>query len=180
MEYNLLRTRETFLKERPSKMLNMELSPRNAMHDSSHKFTVGSTLVNVGKKSATRVLQQEKMSKFCTYSEVYPESLSWGIDSGVVGTNPLPLVQGTSHGGNEKERESDRILWLQHTVVTGCSHHMRQARSSHYLWQPIVSFFNLTPWGLLADRCKNRRNYSGADSSYQQEHSHEPHPGSGF
>lgn len=27
MKYSLLRTRETFLKERPSKMLNMELSP---------------------------------------------------------------------------------------------------------------------------------------------------------
>lgn len=49
MEYNPLRTREIFLNEKPSKMLNMELSPPNACIDSSHKFTVGSTLVNVGK-----------------------------------------------------------------------------------------------------------------------------------
>lgn len=28
----------------------MELLPQNTIHDSSHKFTVGSTLANVGQK----------------------------------------------------------------------------------------------------------------------------------
>lgn len=28
---------------------------------------------------------------------------------------------------------------------------------SHYLWQPIVSFFTLTPWDPLTDRCKSRK-----------------------
>lgn len=104
MAHHPTRTRETSLKERPSKILNMGSSPRNAMHDSSHKFTVGSTLVNVGKKkkSAIGVLKQEKRSKFCTHLEMYPDSVPYMIDSGVAGTNPVPLVRRTSRTGGKR------------------------------------------------------------------------------
>lgn len=98
----------------------------------------------------------------------------------VAGTGPLPLALRANcmGGGDEKEGESNRITTgVRHTTVTDYTHHMGQAGSLRYLWQTIVSFFNLIPWGLLADRYKNR-SYNEADNLYQQEHSHKPHPGS--
>lgn len=49
--------REIFLKERFSRMLNMELLFWNVMYDFLYKFIVGSILVNVGKKCVIRVLK---------------------------------------------------------------------------------------------------------------------------
>ena len=76
----------------------------------------------------------------------------------VVGTALFPVAQWTHWMGEMRRKrkviETGICIW--HTTIAGCARDMGQSRSLHHLWQTIISFFNLTPWGLLSDRYKNR------------------------
>ena len=80
----------------------------------------------------------------------------------IVGTALFPVARWT-HWMGEMSRKRKVIeigICIWHA---GCAHDMGQSRSLHHLWQTIIFFFSLTPWGLLSDRCKNR-GHRGTDN----------------
>lgn len=101
-------------------------------------------------------IEKDEQFFFLTYPEVFGISFMqqrfWGV-----GTALLPLVQWTNCMG-EMRRKGGNVFELEHEFDTRqlLAVLPRQSRSLHYLWQTILSFFNLPPWGLLSDRCRNR------------------------